>query len=118
MSVKPIGDWADQAACKGMESNLWFPARGGASEFALDVCSMCPVKVECGEYAIPDPGLQGIWGGMMKEQRDRIRSRRNRRMVVARDARFRAETRPTPWRDREPLTLEQRAAQAAFGHRS
>jgi hypothetical protein len=111
MTVKPSGDWADQAACKRMEPNLWFPSRGGTSEFALEVCSMCPVKIECAEYAIPDPGLQGIWGGLMKEERDRIRSRRNKRMRPATDVR------PTPWRDHEPPTLEQMAARAAMEHR-
>ena len=106
----PIGDWADSAACKGMETELWFPVRyehGGES--ALKVCATCPVKDECAEYAIPEAGLHGIWGGMNQKERERVRSRRRRGLRVAVEP-------VKPWRDREVLSLTQQAARAAFGH--
>ena len=51
---EPIGDWADDAACKGMNAEIFFPShRGGksANHKAQDVCDSCRVTAECLEYA-------------------------------------------------------------------
>ena len=43
------------------------------------ICSSCPYKVECAEYAINDPSLLGIWGGLTEKNRKEIRTRRKLR---------------------------------------
>lgn len=64
-------EWRDQAACKGMDPALFFPARGGTArhitEQAKATCATCPVSTQClndnkHEY-------QGIWGGLSGRQR-------------------------------------------------
>jgi hypothetical protein len=48
----------------------------------------------------------GIWGGKNFKEREQLRRRRRR------EAKRQTET--LPWRDHEPLTLEQQACRAAF----
>jgi WhiB family redox-sensing transcriptional regulator len=42
---------------------------------AKALCSSCPYKMRCLEYALSNPGEQGIWGGTT--ERDRQAFRRN-----------------------------------------
>lgn len=60
------GDWYDQAACKGMNPEIFFPERGEASEArkAKRVCEKCPVKRQCLQTAIINKETRGIWGGL------------------------------------------------------
>lgn len=64
------GDWADRAACRGMETRIFFPTRGASSltEFVAEVCGGCPVLVECRTYALRYP-VTGTWGGLTHEKR-------------------------------------------------
>lgn len=80
--------WQDLAACLGMNTDLFFPREniGGPREgrgitgerdracAAKEVCSGCPVRLECLEFAI-DHDCTGIWGGM--DYRERLRYARN-----------------------------------------
>ena len=75
-SYPSIGGWVTRAACKNRDPNIFFPRRGHSLEEAYKLCSTCEVKMECREYAINNPALIGVWGGMSEVQR---RMRRNRR---------------------------------------
>jgi hypothetical protein len=48
----------------------------------------------------------GIWGGRNFDEREQLRRRRRREA--------KRQTEVLPWRDTEPLTLEQAACRAAF----
>ncbi len=70
-------DWREEAACAGMDTELWFPARShpkGAERkrvrVAQEVCASCPVRLACLTFAIRT-GQRGIWGGLTEEQRRR-----------------------------------------------
>lgn len=59
--------WRDRAACRGSDSNLFFPEVGqsrGHAAAAKAICATCPVTVECRTYAIENRERFGIWGGM------------------------------------------------------
>ena len=75
-------DWRDQAACKGMDSDVFFPdgqGRGGSNAItyrrALAICGNCEVTGECLEYSLmPNQRAQfGIWGGMTTRQRRKVK---------------------------------------------
>ncbi len=58
-------DWMSRAACRGMDTNLWFRAD---NRRALKVCISCPVRWECLEDAIREESAPychtyGIRGG-------------------------------------------------------
>ena len=65
--------WREHAACRGLDTNMFFPERGDhhGVEAARQVCMSCPVRTECGEYALgfPDYAMPGIWGGLSGRQR-------------------------------------------------
>jgi len=65
--------WMSKAACKGMDTNLFFPERGDTStvEMAKSVCAQCPVSDECYQYG--EREKMGIWGGASTRQRERAR---------------------------------------------
>jgi WhiB family transcriptional regulator, redox-sensing transcriptional regulator len=52
----------------------WFSERGQTSAPAKEVCGRCLVQQECLEYALADPDLMGVWGGMSQRERARQRT--------------------------------------------
>ena len=69
-----MADWRMQAACRGLDTSLFFPERGdyAAVEAAKAVCSSCPVRVQCLVEALELPREMaeiGIWGGTSARQR-------------------------------------------------
>lgn len=68
--------WQDQAACLGMDPDLFFPERGASTRDAKSICNSCPVRVDCLEYALANGEKFGIWGGMSERERRRIRRMR------------------------------------------
>ncbi len=76
--------WRDQAACKGMDPELWFPKReaacnAGGYATAREICMTCPVRTECLDEAMAteqDAGKAyraGMFGGMSPHQRHELR---------------------------------------------
>ncbi len=67
-------DWRTRAACRGMDTDMFFPERGdgAAVDAAKAVCGTCPVAADCLNEAINLPdnwGTYGIWGGTSGRQR-------------------------------------------------
>lgn len=59
--------WMEKAACKGMDSNIFFPERGESTKPAKAICNdtPCPVKEECLDYAYrTSDNRNGVLGGM------------------------------------------------------
>ncbi len=67
--------WMEQAECVGLD--IMVPDTAEQSKQAQAVCVECPVRSECMEYALADPGLVGIWGGMTSRERRQERQRRD-----------------------------------------
>ena len=67
-------DWT-QAACRGHDTDLWFPARGKIPTEAIAICDTCPIKQQCDQYAM-DHGIKvGVWGGVTELTRKKRRGR-------------------------------------------
>lgn len=57
-------EWIKDAACRGMDTNIFFPERGDNKtvELAKEVCAGCSVREQCLEYGRKE--RFGFWGGM------------------------------------------------------
>lgn len=68
--------WAADALCAQIGGNDWFPndSDKAAAARARAVCHECPVIAECAAYAIPQPGLEGIWGALSVNERRALRN--------------------------------------------
>lgn len=71
-------DWRDFADCKKYDHMLWFPEPGQHYEIkkAKSICSQCPVRKECLDYALETKQTIGIWGALSSRQ---LRAERKRR---------------------------------------
>jgi WhiB family redox-sensing transcriptional regulator len=69
-----IGDsnWFELAACKGL-GKLMFPKEHKDITYIAEarrICSNCPVKPQCLEYALefPPADMHGVWAGLTSRQ--------------------------------------------------
>jgi WhiB family transcriptional regulator, redox-sensing transcriptional regulator len=69
-------EWHARAACRGRSDVNFFPARGESIRVARALCSGCVVGAECLDYALAHDGTVGVWGGMTKRERERVRRER------------------------------------------
>lgn len=74
-------EWYDGAACRGMDTNRFFPERGAQSvpEDIARMCRSCPVLDDCRSFAVARFELSGTWGGMTYDERRRLRRQIKRR---------------------------------------
>jgi len=73
----------ERAECRGEDTALFFPELGGNAAKARVICSRCPVRRECLDYAVADGELAGMWGGTTAlERRNFGRSRRPGRTIM------------------------------------
>lgn len=68
--------WLEHAACRGMDTALFFPKRGELLDEARDACARCPVAAECLSAALADGEHHGVWGGTSERERRKIRNGR------------------------------------------
>jgi WhiB family redox-sensing transcriptional regulator len=70
-------DWHDQAECRGMDTELFFPKPGVIPHEAKAACARCTVRAECEEAGRTEK--HGVWGGLT--QREVRRQKAKRRMA-------------------------------------
>jgi len=61
----------EQAACKEVDADLFFPEGKNKREqehTAKQICASCPVVTDCLQFAIDNEQF-GIWGGTTEEER-------------------------------------------------
>lgn len=72
--------WTLDAACRGMDTNLFFPDRGTSKKTinaVKQICNQCVVNEQCLDYAIETNQRIGFWGGKSdKERRAIVRYRK------------------------------------------
>lgn len=66
-------EWMDWASCAEIGGDAWFPEPSANAREAKAICAACPVLAECLQYAMDDPSLTGIWGGLTQTQRQELR---------------------------------------------
>ena len=70
------GAWTNQAACRGTDTEIFYPVTSDEEAEALSICATCPVRAQCLDDALRNRETYGIWGGTTPEQRRRIRRER------------------------------------------
>ncbi|MFF7610714.1 WhiB family transcriptional regulator [Streptomyces lavendulae] len=74
-------DWRDSALCRRtakVDKEGFFPVGVGpaalaATDQAKGFCGLCPVRMECAQWALSRGLEHGIWGGLDEIQRRRLR---------------------------------------------
>lgn len=69
-------DWREEAACRTVDTALFFPASDADAGAAKAVCATCPVREPCLLFALANREEQGVWGGLTDTERRRMRRRR------------------------------------------
>jgi len=73
--------WMDDAVCREIGPEMFFPETGENPQQARAVCRTCPVETQCLNHALTleDSGVWnviGIWGGTSVKERARLRRSR------------------------------------------
>jgi WhiB family transcriptional regulator, redox-sensing transcriptional regulator len=71
-TIPAPGGWISCAACANEPTDLFFPEDAAGTELAKAICHGCPVRAECISYAVAIPSLDGIWGGLTRQERYRL----------------------------------------------
>lgn len=66
-------DWREQALCAQTDPEAFFPEKGGSVREAKRICNRCEVTAECLDYALGHDERFGIWGGLTKRERRRLK---------------------------------------------
>jgi WhiB family redox-sensing transcriptional regulator len=72
----------ERAQCRGEDRDLFFPSLGADSVKAKVICSICPVRQECLDYALPQADLSGIWAGTSAKPRQKLRTERGKERLL------------------------------------
>lgn len=67
------GDWRELGLCQQVDSELFFPDKGGSTKEAKRVCAACEVRPQCLEAAMANDERFGIWGGLSERERRRLK---------------------------------------------
>lgn len=76
-------DWQSDAACRGSDANVFFSPthveskeeRVSRESRAKSICSACPVRRECLDFAVVTRETHGIWGGLNELERRHVAER-------------------------------------------
>lgn len=72
------GAWLSHGACRGVDTNVFFPEIGTPDLAAKQVCRTCPVRAHCLEFALASGEKFGVWGGLSEKSRKKLRAQRRR----------------------------------------
>lgn len=86
--VRKGGDWRRRAGCRDADPELFFPVGStGPAEAqvlaAKEICSLCPVRAQCLQWALDTAQDAGVWGGLSEEERRALRRGQRRRVRLA-----------------------------------
>lgn len=72
------GPWVGKGRCAEVDPELWFPGQWDSSRPAKKICEDCEVRIPCLEYALAADEKHGVWGGLSRADRVRLRRERMR----------------------------------------
>ncbi len=90
MQVDWSSGWQYRAACRGEDSSWFFAPsyfekrseKDAREAKAKRICAVCPVRLECLEYALRIRETHGIWGGLNEMERRAVLRQRAAREAV------------------------------------
>jgi WhiB family redox-sensing transcriptional regulator len=69
-------EWRLDAACRDLDTAVFFPDTDEESARAKAICAGCPVRDACLDFALVTRQDDGVWGGLDENERRRLRRRR------------------------------------------
>ncbi len=76
-ATKPLV-WRQQAACRGVDPDIFYPVTDEDAEEAKAICGGCHVREACLDWALRSRERDGVWGGATERERRRIIRQRRR----------------------------------------
>lgn len=76
LSLAEPPDWTLAAVCASVDPEIFFPEKGGSTREAKRVCTGCPVRDECLQYALEMGERFGIFGGKSERERRGMKAER------------------------------------------
>ena len=84
-----VPSWQFRAACRGEDTALFFAPnyfeqrhqKDAREAKAKAICHVCPVRIDCLEYALRIREPYGVWGGLNEVERRNALRERERRAV-------------------------------------
>lgn len=77
--------WRDDARCRGIGPDIFYPPRGNNGIKAKLTCFGCTVRKQCAEFAINNAVRDGIFGGFTDKERRSIRHNRRPNAITLAD---------------------------------
>jgi WhiB family redox-sensing transcriptional regulator len=82
-------NWRDEAACRDVDPDLFFPIGPTGSglrqvDEAKRICRTCPAQAQCLAWALDHGVTDGVWGGTTEDERRAIR-RLPRRLTISQE---------------------------------
>jgi WhiB family redox-sensing transcriptional regulator len=71
-----LGKWIEKGRCAEVDPELWFPPKGYSDKEAKAICAECEIRERCLAYAIEADEEHGVWGGLNRAERIRLRRMR------------------------------------------
>jgi WhiB family redox-sensing transcriptional regulator len=72
-AIGDVPEWQLDAACRGLDTDMFFPERGEPVEQARNVCRSCTVANACATFSLANGEKWGLWGAMSEADRRRVR---------------------------------------------
>jgi WhiB family redox-sensing transcriptional regulator len=67
--------WQERSLCAQTDPEAFFPAKGGSTREAKQVCVGCEVRAECLESALANDERFGSWGGLSEREGRMLKKR-------------------------------------------
>lgn len=77
-------DWQVQAACRGVEPEVFFPISDEDAWRAKEICALCAVREPCLAFSLQNRERYGVWGGITEKERIEMLRRGAAQRVLAR----------------------------------
>jgi WhiB family redox-sensing transcriptional regulator len=73
-----VPDWRNDAACRRTDPVIFFPSPGQSPDPAKRVCTACPVRAQCLDFALSAGFRYGVWAGTTERERRPLLAERRR----------------------------------------
>lgn len=69
-----VGEWIELARCAEYDPEIFFPLKGESAQPARVICAQCQVRAQCLAWSIRTDEEHGVWGGLNRAERVRVRN--------------------------------------------
>lgn len=78
-----ILDWQQEALCRGVDPEVFFPVSEDDAWRAKEICGMCAVQQRCLVESLQRRERYGVWGGVTEKERQEMFRRGTAQRLLA-----------------------------------